>query len=190
MIWLGWPFFLVLIVFGDSVLSIFGPGFEDGATSLGILAVAMAVALAAGTVQTILLMGGRSSWQLADKSIALALNVALNLALIPVWGIEGAAVAWAVTIVVDTVIVIYQVQHLMDVRPDLRLLATAAAVSVLVAGVPILGSRLVFGSTVPVMLATVAVVGAAYLAVSLPATAPARADGPAGPPLRLTSGPP
>jgi O-antigen/teichoic acid export membrane protein len=168
MIWLGWPFFLVLAVFGDSILSIFGPGFDEGAASLAILSLAMALALATGTVQTILLMGGRSSWQLIDKSIALVLNVALNIVLIPVWGIEGAAVAWAITILVDTAIVVYQVQVLMRLRPQGRLLAMAAGVSLLFAGVPIVAARLLFGSTIPIMLATIVVVGVVYLAVSWP----------------------
>lgn len=168
MIWLGWPFFLVLAVFGDSILSIFGPGFDEGASSLAILSLAMALALATGTVQTILLMGGRSSWQLIDKSIALVLNVVLNIVLIPLWGIEGAAVAWAITILVDTAIVVYQVQVLMRLRPQGRLLAMAASVSLVFAGVPIVAARLMFGSTIPVMLATIVVVGTVYLALSWP----------------------
>lgn len=168
MIWLGWPFFMVLVVFGDAVLSVFGPGFADGALSLSVLSIAMALALAAGTVQTILLMGGRSSWQLADKTFALILNVGLNLALIPIWGIEGAALAWAVTTIVDTAIVVYQVQNLMHLRPDMRLLATAAGVSLLFAGVPTAASRLIFGSSVSIMLITTAVVAVLYLAASWP----------------------
>jgi O-antigen/teichoic acid export membrane protein len=67
MIWVAWPFYLVLAIFGSSFLAIFGPGFADGAVALAILAIAMAVATAAGAVQTILLMGGRGTWQLADK---------------------------------------------------------------------------------------------------------------------------
>lgn len=166
MIWLAWPFFLVLAIFGDAVLSLFGTGFGDGATSLTILSLAMAISTSAGTVQTILLMGGRSAWQLADKSFALVLNVALDLALIPLWGIEGAAVAWAVTIVVDTGIVVHQVHGLMDLRPRGRQVGVAAALAVGVVGAPALASRLVFGSSVDTLLATVAVVGVAYVAVT------------------------
>lgn len=168
MIWLAWPFFIVLAVFGDAVLSIFGPGFTDGAGSLAVLSVAMGLATAAGTVQTILLMGGRSTWQLADKSAALALNIALNLVLVPVWGIEGAAISWAVTIIADTLLVVYQVQHLMGVRPVGRHLWIAAALAVGVVGILVLGARLLLGSSVPVMLATVVVVGIVYLAASWP----------------------
>lgn len=168
MIWMGWPFFIVLTVFSEPILSIFGPGFSAGATSLGILSLAMALALAAGTVQTILLMAGRSSWQLADKSCALVLNVALNLALIPLWGIEGAALAWAITIVVDTVIVVYQVQNLMHLRPDGRLLVTAALVATVFAGIPITASRWLLGPSLTTMVVTTVVVGAFYLAISWP----------------------
>ncbi len=168
MIWMAWPFFIVLAVFGDAALSVFGDGFDEGATSLAVLALSMGLATAAGTVQTILLMGGRSSWQLADKSLALVLNVALNLALVPQWGIEGAAVAWAVTIVVDTAVVVYQVQHLMGVRPIGHHLWAAAALSVSLVGTVAVAARVVLGSSVPIMLATTAAAGILYLAASIP----------------------
>lgn len=168
MIWLAWPFFIVLALFGDAVLTAFGPGFDDGAPSLAILSLAMGLATAAGTVQTILLMGGRSSWQLADKSAALVLNVALNLVLVPLWGIEGAAVSWAVTIVADTLLVVYQVQRLMDVRPAGRYLWVAAGLAVGVVGGIGAVARLALGSSVPVLLGTVVIAAAAYLAASWP----------------------
>lgn len=167
MIWLAWPFYLLVAVFGDALLSLFGPGFEDGATSLAVLVAAMAVATAAGTVQTIVLMGGRSSWQLADKTGALVLNVSLDLLLIPLWGIEGAAVAWAITIVADTAVVVWQVQRLMGVRPTGSYLWVAAAVSTVVVGGLSLASRLAFGSSVGIMVGTAAVVAAVYLALSV-----------------------
>lgn len=168
MIWLAWPFFIVLAIFGDAVLSLFGPGFDAGAESLAILALAMGLATAAGTVQTILLMGGRSSWQLADKSLALVLNVALNLAFVPMWGIEGAALAWAVTIVLDTAVVVYQVQHLMHLRPQMRTMWVAAGLSTGAVGTPAAASRLLFGSSVPVMLTTTALAAVVYVAASIP----------------------
>ncbi|MEJ7633697.1 polysaccharide biosynthesis C-terminal domain-containing protein [Aeromicrobium sp.] len=170
MTWLSWPFFLLLAIFGDSVLSLFGPGFETGANALAILGLAMALATAAGTVQTILLMGGRSSWQLADKSGALVLNVGLNIVLIPVWGITGAAVAWAVTLVVDTAIVVFQVQRLMGVRPSAgnQPLLLAAGLALAVVGTLGTAARLLFGSSLPVLGVTIVVLAAAYLAISWP----------------------
>jgi O-antigen/teichoic acid export membrane protein len=168
MIWLAWPFFIVVAVFGDTVLTAFGPGFDDGAVSLAVLSLAMALATAAGTVQTILLMGGKSSWQLADKSAALVLNVALNLVLVPAWGIEGAAVAWAVTIVADTALVVYQVQRLMGVRPTGRFLWVAAGLACGVVGGISAAARIALGSSVPVLVTTLLVAGVCYLAASWP----------------------
>ncbi len=166
MIWLAWPFFLLLAIFGDAVLTLFGPGFDDGAVSLAVLCVAMGLATAAGTVQTILLMGGRSSWQLADKSLALVLNIALDLVLIPLWGIEGAAVAWAITIIADTLVVVWQVQRLMGVRPRGGHLLVAAGLSLAVVGVLGVAARVVLGSSLPVLGGAFVVIGAIYLGLS------------------------
>lgn len=166
MIWLSWPFYIVVAIFGDALLGLFGPGFEQGATALAVLVAAMAVATAAGAVQTILLMGGRSSWQLADKTGALVLNVVLNLALIPAWGIEGAAIAWAVTLVADTAVVVWQVQRLMAVRPHGTYLWVAAASSVVVVGGLSVAGRLVLGSSISAMVVTTAIAAVAYLLLS------------------------
>jgi O-antigen/teichoic acid export membrane protein len=163
MIWLTWPFFIVLAVFGDEVLRVFGPGFSDGAIPMAVLAGAMALATAAGAVQTILLMGGRSTWQLADKTFALILNVGLDLLFIPWWGITGAAIAWALTIVVDTAIVLWQVQVLMDLRPSGRHLRLAIVQALLLVGAPMLAVRAIFGSSATVVVVSVAVLAAVYV---------------------------
>lgn len=170
MIWMSWPFFVVLAVFPEAVLSVFGPGFADGAPSLRVLSVAMALSTAAGTVQTILLMGGRSSWQLADKAAALTLNVVLTVALVPVCGIEGAAIAWAVTILADTALVVYQVQHLMGVRPrgHGHQLRTAVALSVGLVGASTVTARLVAGDSLVVMATATALAAVLYVAASIP----------------------
>ena len=165
MIWVTWPFFILLALFGDQVLRVFGPGFDSGAVPMGVLAAAMAIATAAGTVQSILLMGGRSTWQLADKTGALVLNVTLNMLLIPMWGITGAALAWAVTIVADTAIVVWQVQRLMGIRPSGRHLRPAIIQPVVLLALPGLAARLILGSSVTTMVAAVMVLGAVYLVV-------------------------
>lgn len=156
MVWAAWPFYAVLAVFAEPVLGIFGDGFDSGATSLRVLAAAMAVATAAGAVQSVLLMAGRSSWQLADKSGALVLDVLLLLVLVPRWGIEGAAVAWAVTIVVDTAIVAYQVQVLMGVRPPWAPILWAAGLPLALVLAPSLAVAAVWGTDARVAVATTA----------------------------------
>lgn len=166
MIWAAWPFFILIAVFGDQVLRLFGPGFDAGAVPMAVLAIAMALATAAGTVQTILLMSGHSAWQLADKTGALVLNVVLDLLLIPWWGITGAAIAWATTIVVDTAVVVWQVQNVMGVRPSgRRHLVSAVIQSVVLVALPAVAVRLVLGSTAATAAGATVVLGALYLAV-------------------------
>ena len=165
MIWVSWPFYAVLAVFSEAVLSIFGDGFSDGATALGILAMAMAVATAAGAVQSILLMGGRGSWQLADKTTVLVVNVALDFALVPWWGIEGAAVAWAIAILADTALVVWQVQALMGLRPQFTYAVRAALLAVGVAATPLAAVRFAFGPSLSVLLSSLGVIVPTYLVV-------------------------
>lgn len=165
MVWAAWPFYAVLAVFAEPVLGIFGDGFDSGAPSLRVLAAAMAVATAAGAVQSVLLMAGRSSWQLADKTGALALDVVLLLVLVPHWGIEGAAIAWAVTIVVDTAVVGYQVQVLMGVRPPWGPILWAAALPVVMVLVPSVLVAATWGTGAAVAAATTATLAVVYLTV-------------------------
>ena len=96
---LSWPFFVIAAYFAPAVLSLFGPDFTAGATALRILCLGLALSYAAGGVQSILLMGGRSTAQLGNKVACLVVNVGLNLALDPRLGIVGAATAWAVVLV-------------------------------------------------------------------------------------------
>lgn len=166
MIWLAWPFYCLLAIFGDAVLSIFGAEFSQGHTALVVLTAAMGVATAAGTVQSILLMGGRSSWQLADKSLALTTNVLLDLALIPLWGIEGAAVAWAAAIAIDTALVVWQVQGLMGIHPPYAPLLATSSLALGVVGIGGLAFRLALGSSLGTFGFATAVLAVTYLALS------------------------
>jgi O-antigen/teichoic acid export membrane protein len=133
---LSWPLYLVLALYGPLVLSLFGPGFDAGSGALRVLAVAMLIVMAVGNSQTVLLMSGRSLWQLAVKASAAVLCIALDLWLIPAAGMEGAAVAWAVAVVVDAVAVLALVRWGVGLRTPIRAVVPAAAVS-LVAFVPI-----------------------------------------------------
>ena len=70
----SWPLFLTLAIFGPALLGVFGPGFDQGATALAILSCAMLVNLGTGNVTVVLLMGGKSSWNLLNTAVALVLE--------------------------------------------------------------------------------------------------------------------
>ncbi|MDQ3627439.1 MAG: polysaccharide biosynthesis C-terminal domain-containing protein [Actinomycetota bacterium] len=107
---LGWPVYLISAAVASLILSIFGDGYSEGASVVVILALAMLFATASGSVDTVLLMGGRSWLSLVNNLGALAVNVGLNLVLIPRYGIVGAAVSWAVAIVVRNLLPMVQVR--------------------------------------------------------------------------------
>ncbi len=131
---LAWPFYLTLIVYGELVLDVFGPGFREGGNALAVLATTMMIILAAGTVQTILLMGGRSSWQMANKAVALTVAVSGSLTLVPRLGVMGSALAWSVAAIVDVALASWQVRTRMAIRYRVRELAVAAAIPLLTFG--------------------------------------------------------
>ena len=156
----SWPLFLSLAVFGPALLGVFGSGFDQGATALAILSMAMLVNLGTGNVTVVLLMGGKSSWNLLNTAVALSLNVGLNLALIPRFGMEGAAVAWAVSIIVDNLMALTEVRLFLGMRPFGvgYLPATSAALGCF--GVVGLAARAMLGPTGDTFVV--------FLAVSIP----------------------
>jgi len=162
----SWPLYLVMAAFAPTVLRIFGPSYPSGATAMTILCLAMLVNLAAGNVGTVLLMGGKSTWVLADKAASLAINVAANLLLVPHLGITGAAIAWAITIVLDSCLAFGQVRWGMRIGGRLTGIAAAGALAVACFGVLPLVVRLLVGSSLPALLASVLVGLAAFLPVA------------------------
>ena len=96
MVALNWPIYLALLTFGPALLQVFGRDFAGGDVVLVVLSATMLVATAVGPVDVVLLMGGRSSWNLVNTVLALGANLALNFALTPRYGLAGAAVAMAV----------------------------------------------------------------------------------------------
>jgi len=108
-------------------------------------------------------MGGRSTWQLANKTAALTGMVMLDLILIPRWGIVGAATAWAVSIVLDAALARWQVRHLMGIQPVPGHLVHAVAQPLALVAVPALASRWMFGGSATAAAGTALVLSTIYL---------------------------
>jgi O-antigen/teichoic acid export membrane protein len=143
----SWPLFIMFAIFGPTLLGVFGAGFSGGQRALLILSLAMLVNLGTGNVTVVLLMGGKSSWNLLNTAIALALNIGLNVALIPRFGMDGAAVAWAVSIVADNVLALIQVRRFLGLRPFGEGYVPAALVPIACVGGIGLLVRALVGST-------------------------------------------
>jgi len=126
------PVLLVLLVMPDLVMRVFGSGFVAGADALLILSIGMIVPVSVGTVGFILIMVGRTGWDLLVYAGAIALDVSLALWLSQpdVLGIEGAATAQACTLAASALVRLALVRRFVNIWPFdrhfVRLLPAAA----------------------------------------------------------------
>ncbi len=84
-------------VFGRELLGLFGPEFTEASWALVFLAASQLVNALAGPVGFLMTMTGRQNTAARILAVHAVMNLALNAALIPPFGIEGAAVATGVT---------------------------------------------------------------------------------------------
>lgn len=143
------PLFAALAVFPGTVLSVFGPGFDEGAAALVVLCAASAANVSVGNAQTVILMAGRSSWNLAVAGAAFAVQIGAGLLLVPRYGVVGAAVAWGLALVVDNGASAFLVRHRLGFRTMDRGYAAAAGLGLLSVGVTAVPSRLLLGDSLP-----------------------------------------
>lgn len=114
---LTWPLYLLAAVDGPTVLAVFGHSYRAGSTVMVILGLTMLIATGCGQVDMVLTTTGRTSWSLLNGLAAVGTNVALDLALIPRYGITGAAIGWAVAIVITNLVPLAQVASVVKVHP-------------------------------------------------------------------------
>ncbi|HEY3504040.1 MAG TPA: polysaccharide biosynthesis C-terminal domain-containing protein [Actinocatenispora sp.] len=171
-----WPMYLLVGIFAPAYLGVFGAGYDapGSAVVVAVLCLAMLAAGACGMVDMVLTMGGRTTWNLANVVLALAVNLSLDLALIPPMGIMGAAIGWAAAVLVKNLVPLAQIAGALRLHPFGRATAWAALLAVGCVGVPALGARLLLGPGLA------GLVTAAAVAVPLYATACVLARHPLG----------
>src|SRR6185369_5165767 len=104
-----WPISLLVVLFAPLYLGLFGAGYRAGAPVVLVLAAAMLVATGCGMVDMVLAMAGRTSWNLLNVLVALAVTVGLDVLLIPRLGALGAAVGLACAMVANNLLPLIQV---------------------------------------------------------------------------------
>ncbi len=160
---LAWPAYLTAMVFAPFLLTAFGDGFDEGAAVIAITGVGFLLASAAGPIDMLLLMAGRSRQSLINTAVALVANIGANLLLIPRYGIRGAALAWTFSLVIANGLPLWQMWRGLGVHPfgarTVRTLALAAGVAV-----ALVGARAALGPDALGLAAGLAVGGAVLLA--------------------------
>lgn len=116
---LSLPLALLFILGARQLLAyVYGHDFTEGAVALQLLSGAQLVNVIAGPTGTILNMTGHEKLSAIGLGVSVIINVILNFALIPAYGVEGAAVATAVSILVWNVLLWRLVRQRLGLRPS------------------------------------------------------------------------
>jgi O-antigen/teichoic acid export membrane protein len=157
---LTWPLYLLAVIYGPEILSIFGHSYRAGDMVMVILGLTMLVATACGQVDMVLITTGRSSWSLANGLMAVFVNVGLDLFLIPRYGITGAATGWAVAIIITNLVPLAQLAISKRLNPFGSGTFIAIGLAVVSFAVIPLAARAAFG---PGAITSLSAVGAGCL---------------------------
>ncbi len=94
--WTFWPALglaIAMALLGKYFLMLFGPSFVAGQSLLAILAVGVVIRSTVGAAESVLTMSGEQKLCAAVYGASLFVNISLNLLLIPMLGLQGAALA-------------------------------------------------------------------------------------------------
>jgi len=117
--WTSFPILLIFLIFPKQILGIFGEEFKAGAIALMILTVGQFVNAAAGSVGYILQMTGHQKFHQNIVLVGALLNIILNYLLIPIYGIIGAAIASAISVIFWNVVFKLRIRFIIEKKYNL-----------------------------------------------------------------------
>jgi O-antigen/teichoic acid export membrane protein len=166
LILLTWPLYLLAVSFGPQVIEVFGRSYQAGGAVVMILGLTMLLATGCGQVDMVLVTTGRSSWSLVNGLLAVAVNVGLDVLLIPRYGLAGAALGWSAAIVLTNLLPLAQVAASVHLHPFGRGTLISAGLCAFSFGLlPFAARELLGPGVIPALLATGA--GGAILAAGM-----------------------
>jgi O-antigen/teichoic acid export membrane protein len=169
------PLFVVLAVTPGSALRLFGSEFGAGRTALLILLLGQLVNVATGTVGFVLIMAGRTGWDLVVYALSVAFDIGAAVLLIGGlgMGMEGAAVAGALTMALSKLARLWMVWRFVHIQPFDRDYARLAVPTAAAFAVGVVAHLLLRGSAWPVdLVGTGLAASAAYFPALLAAGLP------------------
>lgn len=111
------PLLLVFTIAPAAVLRLFGSDYDAGAAWLRIMLIGQTVNVSVGAAGFILIMVGRTTWDLIVYASSFALDLAIALLLVPHLGPKGAAIAQATTLVFSNALRLYLVWRFVRIQP-------------------------------------------------------------------------
>lgn len=111
---------LIFLIFGKPLLRIlFGEEYSTGYLAMIILCGGQLINACFGSLGNILSMSGHAKLSLIPLILSIIINCLLNILLIPMWGLEGAATAAAISIMIWNFMLWRIVKSKINIRPTI-----------------------------------------------------------------------
>lgn len=114
--WLTVPAVLLTFSMGYPLLWMFGEEFVAGLPVMGILGIAFIIRASVGQAPDLLVVLGHQQVNLLVSLAGLMLNILLSVALVPFYGIEGVAIATAISFVFRAIALSISIRRLTGLR--------------------------------------------------------------------------
>lgn len=136
------PIAMIIFTNSSDILGLLGPGFSTGGLALAILAGGQFIKVVFGNASVVLIVGGRQTLEAGNGAIGAGLNLILNVLLVPRYGLMGAAIATATSLIALGVLRAVQLRRVLALHTLDRSVLRALAVSLTLTALVWLGSRL------------------------------------------------
>lgn len=116
--WSFWPSLAVgavVLMLGEVLLGLFGSAFTAGYVLMVILFAGNMAKAVVGPAEMLLTMAGRQKLCVGVYVVALGSNIGLNMTLIPIWGLAGAATATAAAMAVEALLLHIAVRRALGI---------------------------------------------------------------------------
>jgi O-antigen/teichoic acid export membrane protein len=128
---IGHPILLLLLALHGELLRLFEPSYGGFAGFVILLGLLPALSNALGLAGNTIVMAGFSRWNLINTAVNVGVTLGVGYALIPTWGLMGAAAATMASGVVGTVMQLAELRWVVGVRmPYVRLVGPNLALLV------------------------------------------------------------
>jgi len=114
---ISYPGLLIIILYSKEIMALFGKDFVVGYLVLIILGITQLINSATGSSGLIINMIGKSKVFLINQIVVFGINLSLNIILIPIYGIIGAAIATAIAIITVNLIRLAEVYYFLNIHP-------------------------------------------------------------------------
>ncbi|MCF8008979.1 MAG: flippase [Halanaerobiales bacterium] len=109
--------FSLILLLSKDIMTVFGPEFIIGATALILVAIGQVVNAGVGTAGSVNVMTGYPKSELYISIVVFVINISLNYILIPIYGINGAAIASLISVAVMNFMRLYILYKRLDFLP-------------------------------------------------------------------------